>query len=180
MELIEKKDFDKLLFGLLIDSQIESEKRTPSSWKKQGLTTEKAHLKMVRWQFINDIVRILSEINLVIALFINTPTDEHLTKLGTTKSRFYVFLVGTFFNLIHQVKDKLFRLLYTLNYDDYKKYSLEAAKIKIPKLIKVKNLKRIITLNIGEELNTWGEESSTCIGVTLKHRTKHHPENLRQ
>lgn len=174
MEIPAENDSKKLLFSLLLDSRIESDKRTPAYMQAIGHHTAKAELKCIRWQFCNEISRVTSEMQLVISLFSKIHGDEYFKSLGTTKTKYYVFLVGSFFNLVHQVKDKLFRLLYSMNYENYERYDREARKIDSPKINKVRKLKWVKIFDIDKELSEWEQEAGSGIGVALRHRTKHH------
>jgi hypothetical protein len=174
MEIPAENDFKRLLASLLFDSLIESQKKTPIELRKAGRQTGLSKLKSIRHQFCTDIDRILSEMDLAIALFSTVPSDEYLLSLGSKKTQYFVFLLGAFLNLVHQAKDKLFRLIYSLNFDNYKNYHDNAENIKVPNLSKVKSLPISKTVDILRELNNWNDESKSKIGAALRLRTQHH------
>jgi hypothetical protein len=175
MEIPGENSFKKLLASLLFGSFIETYKRTPSILLSWGRITKLAKLKSDLQLICADIDRVLSEMDIAISLFSNIPSDESLQRLGTTKPKYYVFLMGIFLNLTHQIKDKLFRLIYTLNdIYCYNGPAYKAQKIKAPTLGKIKKLPVAKMLPIQNELDEWEDESDSIIGGALRYRTHHH------
>ena len=66
------------------------------------------------------------------------------------------------------------RLLYVLNYEEYKKYMSEAANIKDLKLNKAKQLDISGRSKIEIDLEEWNQEAKNEIGTALRIRTGHH------
>ena len=161
----------KLFTSMIIDSQIESN-HVPATLKLVHLTTKPAKLKSIRYEYISEITRVLSEIKLVISLIENKPSDEQFKLLQVTPKTFYVCLQGVFGELVHALRDKLLNFLYALSFNFLDDYNTACSSN--PKVKKTLELALVKQLKIEGELNQWADDAKTLIGNAIRTRTGHH------
>ena len=83
------------------------------------------------------------------------------------------YYTGIFLNHVHQIKDKLFQLVYLMIADKPFNKIYKEKKIKVAKFVR-DNKDILKIMGIDEHLIEWQEENNTAISVALRKRTRHH------
>jgi hypothetical protein len=168
---IPQGSFSQLITGLLVLT-IKKELEEPGH-SVLGLTTYSYWVVQRRYSFARDLERALNELKLT-AIFLN-----EVDKAKTTDTKVYeaeelmAYHAGVFLDHVHQIKDKLIRLLdLVMAEGPWPRPYQEPKEAKIGKLV-TKYALAIEALGIIGELERWQEGSDT-IGRALKRRTQHH------
>lgn len=165
---------------LLIQSYKESVDE-PEYMAINSESTTKAYLDL-RWQYANEIIRIIKDLELTIYLMeYEYPVESVITK-SFPKENIIIFYQGVFLDLIHQLKHRIIQLVQFLNFtpppkeefldQDFKKQKGKIQDLTIKAL--TSTLKEDALIKI---LNIWDEDdlsSNNGIKVVLHKRTKYH------
>ena len=160
---------EKLNNGLLLAS-LEMQAKEPHNIVLDQLSKELRFLQR-KWEYTTEIIRVLEELQLTILLLKKLPpNNEGLQEIRKNQEDLILFYQGAFFNLIHQLKDKVLNLVHLLT---EKNVSDKPEEIKLQKLLKTKG-EEINKIGIREILNIWDQESTSSIGVVLRKRRDYH------
>jgi hypothetical protein len=136
-----------------------------------------------RWQYVNEVKRVLLDLELVIALMKECYDKTLLDKLGANEEDVLVFYQGYYLDLVHQMKDKISKMIYFLDTaidekdpittKELKKHEgTEGSDKKVAKLIPKLSCPELKSL-----LSVWDENGDVIkndIIICLKRRTQYH------
>ena len=126
-----QSDFDKLKAGILLAYQ-NKRNREPEYEAVYYFSNKSSALSKMN-QYASDIEKIIREINFTESLIIELPEDTYLKKLNIMPEDYILYHKGYFLELIHQLKDKLVRLVDAFSKINEEKFT-EPDKIKINKV----------------------------------------------
>ena len=84
-----------------------------------------------------------------------------------------LYFQGIFFDLIHQLKDKLLQLVYRLTFDALPDTSFQDKDVSLADLLRWRH-ERLRAYDLEPLLQIWSQESTSGIGVVLRKRTVYH------
>ena len=126
-----------------------------------------------RYQYSNDLVRALTEAKLTAKLRSLVKTEVAIEEKTFEPEELITYYDGIFLDYIHQIKDKVFRLVWWMLQDDKTK-----TRVTEPEKIKLKSLSShdalLKKMGIFDLLCEWNQDSSNGIAVALRKRTQHH------
>lgn len=169
MQEDKRTSFEKLKGGIVLYS-LKCETEEPELYAIGHFSD-----KTARWSRISeyafDIERIKKELDLSLSLIKDPPEENFLEAHNIPIEDYLMYHQGYFLELVHQLKEKLFRLIDALATEG--KYGEEEEReVKIKTLIKKVESLKISGLSV--LLKVWEQESRSPIGVVLKRRTKYH------
>ncbi len=164
-----QNELDKLKAGTLLSFEIKRS-REPGYVAVDSLTDRSSALSKIN-QYTSDIEKIKREMNLAHSLIRNLPNEEYLKEHEITSEDYILYHQGYFLELVHQMKDKIIRLLDLLS-------KIKELKPEEPKEIKIQ---KVLSRPIISEskvlcslIKEWNQESGTPISFALKKRTDNH------
>lgn len=167
--IIKITEFDKLKNGTILAYQ-NKRNREPEYEAVDYLTDRSSVLSKIN-QYASDLDKIRREMDFSYFLINNLPPSDYLDGLDIKLEDYILYHQGYFLELVHQMKDKLIRLIDALSKININKYK-EPEKIKINKVLSSSKIERHSKLV--ELLNEWGQESGSPISIVLKKRTNNH------
>lgn len=169
-EVIDKRNsLEKLDSGLLIayfNREIED-----SAYSVLGRITFGHLVEQKRHSYVSELTRVLDELEITANLLkdIDATTTHDVNGKLKQPEELINYYTGIFFDLVHQAKDKLLRLLDYMAADEKTKTVYkEADKVRFNKHEEV-----IKDIGITDLIEEWKQDSGP-IGVILKKRTQHH------
>jgi predicted nucleotidyltransferase len=169
--------FEKLRFGLLF--ALEKQRAKEPGYDAINQYSFKASKFSRASQYAGDIERIKKELYLSYSLICEPPDEVFFVKHKTTKEDYIMYNQGYFLDLVHQLKDKLMKLIDVTStlFDERidKKYR-EPKKLKIQK---ISNLAPFVRVNQWASfILEWDDNADGSVGVVLRKRKNfHHSEN---
>jgi predicted nucleotidyltransferase len=132
------------------------------------LTVEKRH------SYSSDLERALNELRLTSHL-LSEVSDKKITSNRTYEPEEIInYYSGNFFDITHQIKDKLLRMIAVISTEPpFEKAYKEPKKVSVEGFLK-RHEPLLKEIGIYELLEEWGESSNLPISITLKKRTQHH------
>lgn len=167
----EDSPFRKLVTGLLfLDFKQTADE---PEYEAIGRITRKHAVFQRRYQYAQDLERALTEAKLTskfLSLVENgVATDER----SFEPEELITYYDGIFLDHIHQIKDKVFRLIWWLLQDENTKN-----KVNEPDSIKLKSFlsyqDKLNKVGIAELLQEWNQATNSGVAVALRKRTQHH------
>lgn len=165
------KAFSDLKSGLLfLDFQQGTEE---PEYEAMGRITKKHKVLQSRWQYVNDLERAIKELELTSILLLNTNKPISADGKQFESEEIISYYEGIFLDCVHQIKDKLFRLVWWMLQDeDSQTYPNEPGNIKLGSFRPYEALLNCI--GILDLLKEWNQDATNGIAVVLKKRTHHH------
>lgn len=166
-------ELEKLKTGLLLQGL--KRKVDEAAYDVIGQVTFGHQVELDRHSYAEEIVRILREMRITTSLLEQVDVDVDLDEYSSEDLLNYY--VGVYLGLVHQLKDKLFRLL------DYS-FADEKTKIKYKEPKRVSNIpkkhkKTLERYGLLDLVAAWNQENSGSIGTSLRKRTQHHHNKSR-
>jgi len=170
MEENKQKSLDKLRLGItLLLEKYKSE-------EPEYLAIEHYSERTGNWsrmsEYAIDLGRIEKELSLCVTLIKGVPSEDFLLSRNTTVEDYLMYHQGYFLELVHQFKDKLFRLVDAIISQEGLTQAREGSDIKVAVLVEKVESMEITALPA--LLRVWDQESESGIGVALKRRTQYH------
>ena len=164
-------NLEKLITGLfLLKIKHESEEARYSAIGRQTfgyIVVNKRHV------YASEIKRVLNELHLTHALLAEVKELKKTRKSQYEPEEIISYYDGIFLDLVHQLKDKVLRLIdYMAANEVRKKPYDEPENIKVTKLIS-KHSEVVDKIGIKALIEQWGQDTSV-IGIVLRRRTQHH------
>ncbi|HBP51327.1 TPA: hypothetical protein DD455_03295 [Candidatus Shapirobacteria bacterium] len=169
--MINDSNLTKLKTGLLfLDfDQINKE----PEYEAMGRQTKKHSVISKRYQYAQDLERSFIEAKLTSKLLLEVDNLINVDEKIFEPEEIISYYDGIFLEYIHQIKDKLFRLIWwIIQKDDVKN------KIEEPDSINLGNFKSykdiLLVIGIKKYLEDWNQGLSSGIATALRKRTQHH------
>ena len=167
---ITNTNLEKLRNGCFLRA-LQRENEEPELSALDKVSFELKHLQRQN-QYASEIERVFKELRLTVLLIEECQTREIVT--GVKRQELVVYYQGAFFNLVHQLKDKILQLVNLIIEEDTPKGPLRERGIKLNKFLKEKE-NILKSIGIFKELEQWDENNETSrIAVVLRKRTQHH------
>src|SRR3989338_2744178 len=165
------KEFIDLKSGLLfLDFQQGTEE---PEYEAMGRITKKHKVFQTRWQYANDLERAIKELELTSIFLLETNQSISAHGKQFDSEEIISYYEGIFLDCVHQIKDKLFRLVWWMLQDeDSKTHPNEPDNIKIKSFKPYEALLKYI--GVLDLLKEWNQDANSGIAVALKKRTHHH------
>ncbi len=165
-----KTNLDKLTIGCLLRSY-RKENGEPENIAIGQVSSELKFLQRQR-EYASEIERVMKELRLTVLLIKDCQTREPVA--GFSRQAFVAYYQGVFFSLVHQIKDKIVKLVNLMTEEVIpEKPAIEKA-ISAEKLLKNKTQK-LQLIGIEDEIKQWEQDNeSSKIAVVLRKRTQHH------
>jgi predicted nucleotidyltransferase len=126
-----------------------------------------------RHTYSSELIRVLDELQLIAYLISEIDEAKQFKHKTHEPEELINYYSGIFFGLVHQIKDKLMRLIdFMAAVESQKRPYQEPEKVS-PARLSSKHGELIDKIGIRDEVMEWAEDSPS-IGVVLKKRTKHH------
>lgn len=166
-----ESQFSKLRQGLLM-LNIQKEMDEPGYSAIDRITFERGVIEK-RHAYAGEIERVFGELKLTTELLANV-NDQIITKHKTHEPEELInYYSGIFLDLVHQVKDKLLRLIdLMLAQPPYPKAYPEPENVRLASFLK-KHKASLEQIGIYDLIQKW-EQNDNPIGVVLRRRTQHH------
>ncbi|OHB91753.1 MAG: hypothetical protein A3G17_08890 [Planctomycetes bacterium RIFCSPLOWO2_12_FULL_50_35] len=162
----------KLVNGLLSRS-IEKQTQEPENHAVDRVSKELRFLER-QWEYALEIERVLKELHITVNLVADLKSRTEKEVCGTSREDLLIYYEGSFFNLVHQMKDKILQLVNTVTEDTVPEKPTEQDDVKLKDLLEKKE-KKISGLGIRTELELWDQQNhKSCVAVVLRKRTTHH------
>lgn len=163
--------FENLKTGLLfLDFKQGTEE---PEYEAMDRMTKKHSIIQKRYQYSQDLERAINEATLTTTLLSNVDTSVNLGNKTFDSEEIVSYYNGIFLDYVHQIKDKVLRLIWWLLQDE----NLKAIPDE-PEHIRLRSFrqfeKELKEIEIFDRLHEWDQESSTGIAVALKKRLQHH------
>lgn len=126
-------------------------------------------------EYATEIPRVLEELNLTVSLIveIKNKTDKELPA-STNHQKLLLYYQGSFFNLVHQMKDKILQLVNLMTEETVPEKPDRESDVSLRDLFHKKG-ERLSDLGIRCPLELWNQEDpDSPIAVVLRRRTTHH------
>lgn len=168
-----RSDLEKLNNGLLILG-VKREMAEPE-YQVLGRQTFTHHAIQSQHTYSSEVVRVLGELKLTAGLLSEVTASKDIGNIHYEPEELIAYYSGVFFDLVHQLKDKLFQLVaaMTINLDEPLKTKYHDLSSEQMKKFLTANKEKLTELGIYELLSVWREEDGP-IGITLCRRTQHH------
>jgi len=138
-----------------------------------GRMTKKHSTISKRYQYAQDLERSFIEAKLTSKLLLDADKSVNVDENIFEPEEIISYYDGIFLEYIHQVKDKLFRLIWWIIQNDDVENKIEE-----PDSIKLGNFKShkdlLLAIGIEEYMEEWNQELSNGIATALRKRTQHH------
>lgn len=126
-----------------------------------------------RHTYSSELIRVMDELQLTADLIAQIETPKKLKHKTHEPEELITYYSGIFLGLVHQIKDKLIRLIDFMAAEESQKRAYQEPEKVSPTRLLNKHGELIDKIGIHDEVMQWAENSPT-IGVILKKRTKHH------
>lgn len=126
-------------------------------------------------EYATEIARVLEELNLTVSLIVEVKdkTDKELPA-STNRQKLLLYYQGSFFNLVHQMKDKILQLVNLMTEETVPEKPDRESDVSLRDLFEKKG-GRLSDLGIKRPLELWDQEDpDSPIAVVLRRRTTHH------
>ncbi len=163
--------FEQLKSGLLI-ALFEQLAKEPANHVVNRISN-KARFLQRRSEYAQDVSRVLEELRLTMSLMERLPGTLQLSEFQTREEDVLVYFQGIFFDLTHQLKDKLLQLVNLLTEDRIPDRPNNENDIRLSHLLGRKN-EKLTAFGIKQLLQVWNQDSSSGIGVVLRKRVPYH------
>lgn len=167
----EKNPIEKLKEGIFL-SYCEAELDFPG-YHAMGSMPDEIKPLQDQWRYASEILRVLSELELTLWLLENrSPTDEEIKDISHNPEDVIIYYQGFFLELIHQLRDKVLRLVALLL--AVSEPSSGGSETFIKRLITAAEEQNI---PIVDELKAWSDDPQlpkNGIITVLRMRTQHH------
>ncbi|MCJ7805006.1 nucleotidyltransferase domain-containing protein, partial [Patescibacteria group bacterium] len=169
--MINQTQFENLKTGLLfLDFKQGTEE---PEYEAMDRMTKKHGVIQKRYQYAQDLDRAIKEAELTSTLLSNTNSQVNLGKKIFDPEEIVSYYDGIFLDYVHQIKDKVLRLIWWMLQDENSKTILSE-----PEHIRLRSFRQyeseLKSIGIHDNLNEWNQESSTGISIALKKRLQHH------
>jgi predicted nucleotidyltransferase len=163
--------FENLKTGLLfLDFKQGTEE---PEYEAMDRMTKKHGVIQKRYQYSQDLERAINEATLTITLLSNVESSVNLGSKTFDSEEIVSYYNGIFLDYVHQIKDKVLRLIWWLLQDENLKTIPDE-----PEHIRLRSFRqfesKLKEIDIFDQLEAWDQESSTGIAVALKKRLQHH------
>lgn len=142
-------------------------------YEAMGRMTKKHSVIQKRYQYAQDLERAITEAELTSTLLFTVEPTVIIKKKSFDPEEIVSYYDGVFLDYVHQIKDKLFRLIWWMLQDENNKTDFNE-----PKHIRLKSFRQneslLKSIKIYETLHQWDQKSSTGIAIALKKRLQHH------
>ncbi len=168
-----QNSFEELKKGLLFRC-LKKESEEPAKAAVGRVSTELRFLQR-QSEYATEVARVLEELNLTVSLIVELKdkTDKELPA-STNRQKLLLYYQGYFFNLIHQMKDKILQLVNLMTEETVPEKPDRERDVSLRNLFDKKG-KRLSALRIRRPLELWNQEDSDSpIAVVLRRRTTHH------
>lgn len=145
-----------------------------------GRQTFTHHAIQSQHTYSSEVLRVLNELKLTTALLSETEDRKEVEGVVFEPEEVITYYSGVFFDLVHQLKDKLFQLIAAMTIDlnePLKTRYRDLSSKQIQKFLEA-NKEKLAELGIFDLLATWRKEEGP-IGITLYRRTQHHHKRSR-
>lgn len=126
-----------------------------------------------RHTYSSELIRVMDELQLTADLVAEIEEPKRLKHKTHEPEELITYYSGIFLGLVHQIKDKLIRLVDFMAAEESQKRPYQEPKKVSPSGLISKHEELIDKIGIRDEITQWAEDSPT-IGVILRKRTKHH------
>jgi predicted nucleotidyltransferase len=126
-----------------------------------------------RHTYSSELIRVMDELQLTADLIAEIEEPKKLKHKTHEPEELITYYSGNFLGLVHQIKDKLIRLIDFMAAEETQKRAYQEPEKVSPARLLNKHGELIDKIGIRDEVMQWAEDSPT-IGVILRKRTKHH------
>jgi predicted nucleotidyltransferase len=127
-----------------------------------------------RHSYAGEIQRVLNELKLTTELLQEVDAQKQIRDKVHEPEEVINYYSGIYFGLVHQLKDKLLRLiLHMLDEGPWSKPYDEPDTVKVSKILN-KHAEALGRIGILDSIEKWQEGSDGAIAIVLKRRTQHH------
>lgn len=168
-----RSNLEKLNSGLLMLT-VKREMDEPE-YQVLGRQTFTHHAIQSQHTYSSEIIRVLNELKLTTALLAEAEDRKEVEGVVFEPEEVITYYSGVFFDLVHQLKDKLFQLVAAMTIDlnePLKARYHDLSSKQIQKFLEA-NKQKLTELGIYDLLAIWRKEDGP-IGITLYRRTQHH------
>lgn len=168
-----RSSLDKLNSGLLMLGV--KREMDESEYQVLGQQTFTHHAIQSQHTYSSEVIRVLNELKLTTALITDVEDRKVVEDTVFEPEEVITYYSGVFFDLVHQLKDKLFQLTAAMTIDlnePLKTQYHDLSSKQIKKFLDV-NQQKLTELGIYDLLAIWSKEDG-AIGITLYRRTQHH------
>ena len=163
--------FDQLKSGLLLAS-IEQTTKEPENYVLERISHQAFFLQK-RSRYAHEVDRVIDELRMTVSLMEHIPGNFQIQELSAKEENLLLYFQGIFFDLIHQLKDKLLQLVYLLTFDAVPDTPYQETDVSLSDLLRRRHDK-LKAHDLEHLLQAWSQDSSSGIGVVLRKRTIHH------
>ena len=163
--------FDQLKSGLLLAS-IEQTTKEPENYVLERISHQALFLQK-RSRYAQEVDRVIDELRITVSLMEHIPGKFQVQDLSAKEENLLLYFQGIFFDLIHQVKDKLLQLVYLLTFDTVPDTPYEEKDVTLSDLLRRRH-ETLKAYDLEHLLRVWSQDSSSGIGVVLRKRTIYH------
>lgn len=168
-----QNSFEELRKGLLFRC-LKKESEEPAKAAMGRVSTELRFLQR-QSEYATEIARVLEELDLTVSLIVEVKdkTDKELPA-STNRQKLLLYYQGSFFNLVHQMKDKILQLVNLMTEETVPQKPDRESDVSLRDLLDKKG-GRLSDLGIRRPLELWNQEDpNSPIAVVLRRRTTHH------
>lgn len=139
-----------------------------------GLTTFEQQVMEKRNEYAMELERVLDELKLTTALLSAVEAGKEVENKTHEPEELINYYSGVFFDLVHQIKDKLVRLVeLILRPGPHRTKYKDLKSVSVADLLK-RHETLIEAIGIRTLLEEWKDEGEGALNVVLRHRTQHH------
>lgn len=142
-------------------------------YEAMGRMTKKHGVIQKRYQYAQDLERAITEARLTSKLLSTVEIPITIKKKTFDPEEIVSYYDGVFLNYVHQIKDKLFRLIWWMLQDENNQAAFNE-----PKHIRLRSFRQyestLKKIGIYDLLFQWDQDSATGIAIALKKRLHHH------
>jgi predicted nucleotidyltransferase len=162
---------DQLKSGLLLAS-IEQTTKEPENYVL-GRISHQALFLQKRSQYAHEVGRVIDELRMTVSLMEHIPGNFQIQDLSAKEETLLLYFQGIFFDLTHQLKDKLLQLIHLLTFDTVPDTPYEGKDVSLADLLRRRH-EKLKAYELEQLLRLWGQDSTSGIGVVLRKRTIYH------
>jgi len=163
--------FDQLKTGLMLAS-IEQTTKEPENYVLERMSHRDLFLQK-RSRYAQEIDRVIEELRITLSLMEHIPGKFQVQELSAKEENLLLYFQGIFFDLIHQLKDKLLQLVYLLTFETVPDTLYEEKDVSLSDLLRWRRDK-LKEYCLEHLLQVWSQDSTSGIGVVLRKRTMYH------
>ncbi|MBI2921578.1 MAG: hypothetical protein HYY18_10895 [Planctomycetes bacterium] len=139
-----------------------------------GFTTFEQQVMEKRNEYAMELERVLDELKLTTALLAEVAGSKEVSSRTHEPEELINYYSGVFFDLVHQTKDKLIRLVeLILRTGPFRKKYKELESVRVAAFLK-RHGSTLEAIGIKSLLEEWKDDGNGPLSVVLKHRTQHH------